>query len=489
MTRSNKKNNNKNNEHKETDDSVMDQPCITEFTTISTPMEIDIDTQKRKRKNPNNNGKTAESTQDSEEEDKTVNTVSPDPKKPRAKNSHEDESPVFLKVNARSKHRRECLRYKDFDDQPREETPERNNRSEYKHIFVTRISARLQIPSSQTPEIAYINIIKQLFHEMKKADRRIHIYPWSERDDGIQTRIKDSQSFNPESLNELSKHSHKLFLHRGNAQQTHYPQFRIGHDVDMNSILETMSNWLNKSRHGIYENMLQAERSNEIGWLLYSTQQMDAGALADEISTAIKKDIGLRWKMIPVGNNKKLNQAQIVKALVVEVETEHQWYCQRKLLALYGRDKKPAYQYPNGIRFRFVKLKKNCTNMHEKAKIDKIRDRQKAFLKSICRSNTEDLTCIDLAYGDDPTIRQMIMQIKSKKYPGVPLFHAVDLDWRALGFVFQYTRIMSEEAEVMMNNLLPYLEGNYPDVMVSQSFSAECLDRCVHMEYDEEMIL
>jgi hypothetical protein len=49
--------------------------------------------------------------------------------------------------------------------------------------------------------------------------------------------------------------------------------------------------------------MLQAERSNEIGWLLYSTQQMDIGALADKISNAIKKDIGLRWKMIPVGNN------------------------------------------------------------------------------------------------------------------------------------------------------------------------------------------
>ena len=45
---------------------------------------------------------------------------------------------------------------------------------------------------------------------------------------------------------------------------------------------------------------------------------------------------------------------------------------------------------------------------------------------------------------------------------------------------------MSEEAEVMINNLLPYLEGNYPDVMISESFSAECVDRCTHMEYDEE---
>ena len=100
---------------------------------------------------------------------------------------------------------------------------------------------------------------------MVKADDIIRIYPWSERDDEIQTKIKEPQPFNLESLSELTKHSHKVFLHRVNAQQTHYPQFRIGHDVDMNTIVEIISNWLNKSKYGVYKTMLQAERSNEIG--------------------------------------------------------------------------------------------------------------------------------------------------------------------------------------------------------------------------------
>ena len=43
---------------------------------------------------------------------------------------------------------------------------------------------------------------------------------------------------------------------------------------------------------------------------------------------------------------------------------------------------------------------------------------------------------------------------------------------------------MSKEAEIMMNILLSYLEGNYTDVMVSDFFSAECVDRCLHMGYD-----
>ena len=66
-----------------------------------------------------------------------------------------------------------------------------------------------------------------------------------------------------------------------------------------------------------------------------------------------------------------------------------------------------------------------CT---KKQKIDKIQDRQKAFINSLRTSSKEDVTCINLAYAEDPTLRQMIMQIKSKKNPGIPLFHTLDLD-------------------------------------------------------------
>ena len=124
-----------------------------------------------------------------------------------------------------------------------------------------------------------------------------------------------------------------------------------------------------------------------------------------------------------------------------------------------------------------------CT---KKQKIDKIHDRQKAFINSLRTSSKEDVTCINLAYAEDLTLRQMIMQIKSKKNPGIPLFHTLDLDWHALEFVFQYTAIMAEEAEILIHNLLLYLEGNYSDVIISDFFSTECVDRCMNMEYDME---
>jgi hypothetical protein len=42
-------------------------------------------------------------------------------------------------------------------------------------------------------------------------------------------------------------------------------------------------------------------KSSEIGWFLYSTKEMDAGALVVEIEDLVGIKVGLRWKIIDVG--------------------------------------------------------------------------------------------------------------------------------------------------------------------------------------------
>ena len=82
--------------------------------------------------------------------------------------------------------------------------------------------------------------------------------------------------------------------------------------------------------------MQQEEDGVEIGWLLYSTREMDTGALADEIIDSIGFYIGLRWKVISTGT-KQLGQANMVRALAVECSAKIKWRCQHKLLQLYSR--------------------------------------------------------------------------------------------------------------------------------------------------------
>ena len=62
-------------------------------------------------------------------------------------------------------------------------------------------------------------------------------------------------------------------------------------------------------------------------------------------------------------------------ALSVEVATKDRYLHQHSLLAFYGCEKKDINEYPNGIQLRFVKLKKDCVNAKEKAKVDKLQER------------------------------------------------------------------------------------------------------------------
>jgi hypothetical protein len=61
-----------------------------------------------------------------------------------------------------------------------------------------------------------------------------------------------------------------------------------------------MQLWLQDRDHGLFYKMLQVEDSLEIGWLLYSTKEMDAGTLVDEIEDLFGLQVGLRWKIIDV---------------------------------------------------------------------------------------------------------------------------------------------------------------------------------------------
>ena len=73
----------------------------------------------------------------------------------------------------------------------------------------------------------------------------------------------------------------------------------------------------------------------EIGWLLYSTREMDSGALADEIGAKIGVNIGLRWKVSNTGTQ-SINKENMVRALIVECSSKVKWHCQAKLLKLYS---------------------------------------------------------------------------------------------------------------------------------------------------------
>jgi hypothetical protein len=389
-------------------------------------------------------------------------------------------SNTFKVVNHESKNRRLCKR---FGDELRSRTPDRNNLSSQKFTFTTRLTFRITLPSTKKPEESLVNIFSEFFHELKKIDEHSVIAPWRDVDKGKGNISKDSEL--PTSIKTLRTYLHKFYIgKKDNQPLTTYPSIHIGHNKRIPEIREELQFWLNAGKHGLFVKMLQVESSSEIGWLLYSTKAMDAGALVDEISELIGLQVGLRWKIIDTGAKGKLPEEQRIQALNVEVDTSHRWDAQKKLATYYGRAMKNLTDYPNGIRLRFVKSKRDAINTVEKGKIERLRARQKAFLANIQSSVTWDIVQLDYSsHENTPTLRQMIMSLTTIDGK-IPLFHCVDLDWRGDGYTFQYSPQVKIEAECAIHTLLPLLQHHFPDVEVDDHFTSEVVERCSTFKFD-----
>lgn len=248
-----------------------------------------------------------------------------------------------------------------------------------------------------------------------------------------------------------------------------------------------MSSWLSIEGYTMYRNMLQVEESSEIGWLLYSTKEMDTGALADEITEGLGFAVGLRWKVIDNGT-KNMAANQKVYALSVEVDVINRYACQKEVAKLYSKTSNSTDSYPNGIRLRFVKVRKDAINMTERKKMEKLRKRQKFFLDTIKTHVTSDILEIDThANLGEPTLRQMMMSMVSQKNK-VPLFHCIDLDYMRQGFVVQYSEQNAMEAECVLNTIIPYIDYLFPESNYVKEawFDKAAIDRCCNLKFCEE---
>ena len=104
--------------------------------------------------------------------------------------------------------------------------------------------------------------------------------------------------------------------------------------------------------------MLQEENCSKIGWLLWSARNMDAGALADELSEMIGFNVGLRWKTIDTGARGKIPSDKKSRALVVEVATETRFTNQCALLEFYSRNKKTSMNIRTVFAFALLNKKR-----------------------------------------------------------------------------------------------------------------------------------
>ena len=77
------------------------------------------------------------------------------------------------------------------------------------------------------------------------------------------------------------------------------------------------------------------------------------------------------------------------------------------------------------------------------------------------------------------------MSIKEKENNNL-LFHSIQLDWRGEAFNFQFCKTVKDEAECVINTLIPHLKHFYPQVDVESYFTEEFPFRFEGLSYDPD---
>jgi hypothetical protein len=163
--------------------------------------------------------------------------------------------------------------------------------------------------SSSDSEAIILNIFEEFMDELIRADDMAAILPWRaiHRSKGSLT---DSENA-PKNVKALRTYLNKFYIScTPDKQFTTYPGIHIGHDKVLSDLRDDMQLWLQDGDHGLYYKMLQVEDSSEIGWFLYSTKEMDAELVGEQV--------GLRWKIIDIGVKGNLPESQRIRALNVE---------------------------------------------------------------------------------------------------------------------------------------------------------------------------
>ena len=425
---------------------------------------------------------------------------------PLQKKSKPTAKPTATRPNNYQSLRRNCNR----NPNNKNNNPTQENLRTLSTTYSSRITVKLSLPSSNDPLSTLVSAYQELLKKFKESTQEnIGIIAWRDDDIPRYHSLTEAEHI-PSILGKLLVYSPRLFPGKSNKPNTVYAKIHLAHECLFTDIQSELSYWLRSNSHGMYYNMLQAESVVDIGWLLYSLRCMDAGALAEELYDLYGIEIGLRWKVIDQGVKGKIPADQRISALHIEARLEKKSATIKALLALYGRTTEDNVK-PNGVKFRFVTLRSSATSRSSITKLTRLRARQKKFLSKICQSSSWDILLLDHTIRDGtPTLRQLIMNLKSTEYDKVHLFHSVDLDYNGDGFVFAYLPELKAESESAMQTIFPLIRyhSNVSQNLVNDNqnainvddhtststltspelqsfFTQEALDRTDDMYYDK----
>ena len=144
--------------------------------------------------------------------------------------------PRFKSVNANSRNRRKCIRVQQMNQG--DTTPESNNRTIHVHKYETRVTWKLAITASEEPIKKVKEVVLEFLKELSQIGPKIALLPWHQTST-VPCIFANGQI--PSTVTGTHIFLHKLYMPKAGKDITIYPQVRLGHDVDFQTVQEKIT--------------------------------------------------------------------------------------------------------------------------------------------------------------------------------------------------------------------------------------------------------
>jgi hypothetical protein len=348
-------------------------------------------------------------------------------------------------------------------------------------VFVKRYDLRINLQPSDEADVTLVATFKEILTKLQECDPSLILYTWS--DDNLAHISKPSQV--PRTISDLRRYiSRARPLPAGGSL---YTSIRLGHTQPMKDrIIADMGWWLEKQKHGLYLRPIQAENTEVVGWLLYSTRNMNI----EHLTTAIKSEthhrfeVGLRHRVIWIDAKGPIPDSLKVYAIHVEVDGKKFAEAKRWFFNTYSPN---STSFPNGIKMRIVPEITSRSSVDLKVKLERLRNRQAFFLAQLKNEECWDIANLDFCDdGLQGSLRQILMAIKPRSRSDLSLFHSVDPHWQGTNYLFTYIPQFAVEAKAVIDGLLPFLKFYHPDHVANleRCFTAGAVERAYEETWD-----
>jgi hypothetical protein len=198
--------------------------------------------------------------------------------------------------------------------------------------------------------------------------------------------------------------------------------------------------------------------------LCYSVRAQDEHRLSALYSDICGEHIGVKWKMIRTSEGFKKynpNKKNRPYAMHVEGPSHKLQECHLALSQWYGSASK---LFPDGTKMRLIPPWHNIFAQENKVKVGTLVTRQLALSERHAQATTLEFSTNLLLDKPCPSsglsLREVLMSIKSTKYPSCSLFHSIDKSWRvSKGVTFTFVPENESDGRMYVAGLIPFLRS------------------------------